>query len=199
MSENNGDPFAEAARQFTQGQNQFQKMWTDFASKMGMAGVSFSPDTTPPDAARAMRSTFFKAWSEYCEQYMRSPEFLDSWKKAMDGAIQFRRQMNQSLGQMHHDFGGTSRQDVDHLMQSMTHLERRLVDSQERAAASVEKMAKSIAALEEKLAAAEKNRAAAPAAKSKRTPKRKAVKKTAAKKKTAKKKAPKKKVSKKRT
>ena len=96
MSDNNGDPFAEATRQFTQGQSQFLKMWTDFAGKMGGAGVSFSPESTPPDVAKEMRATFFKALSEYCDQYMRSPAFLDSWKKAMDGAIDFRRQMNES-------------------------------------------------------------------------------------------------------
>ena len=157
MSDNNGDPFAEATRQFTQGQNQFLKMWTDFAGKMATAGVSFSPEATPPDAARDMRSAFFKAWSEHCEQYMRSPEFLDSWKKAMDGAIEFRREMNQSLGRMHHEFGGTSRQDVDHLMQAMSHLERRLVDNQERATQTIEQLADRLEALEKKLAAIEKS------------------------------------------
>ncbi len=45
MSDNEDDPFAEAAKRFTEGQNQFAKLWTDFATQMGTAGVSFSPDS----------------------------------------------------------------------------------------------------------------------------------------------------------
>ena len=159
MAENNGNPFADATRQFTESQNQFMKMWTDFAGKMGGAGVSFSPESTPPDVAKEMRATFFKALSEYCDQYMRSPAFLDSWKKAMDGAIDFRRQMNESMGKMHHDFQGTSRQDIDQLMVALTHLERRLVDNIERSGSRVDEMADRMDTLEKKLNGFEKAKA----------------------------------------
>lgn len=161
MAENNANPFADTTRQFTEGQNQFLKMWTDFAGKMANAGVAFSPESTPPDSARQMRSAFFKAWTDYCEEYMRSPEFLESWKKAMGSAIQFRRQMNQSLGQLQHEFQGTSRQDIDQLMMAMTHLERRLVDNVERAADRVDELGARIEALEEKIAGLEHNGGAA--------------------------------------
>lgn len=151
MSEN-ANPFADATRQFTEGQNQFLKMWTDFAGKMGTAGMSFSPQSTPPDAAKQMRAAFLQAWTDYCEEYMRSPEFLESWKKVMDSSIQLRRQMNQSLGQMQHEMGGTSRQDVDQLMIAMTHLERRLVDTLERSCEQVGELGDRIDALEKKVA-----------------------------------------------
>lgn len=147
---NNNDPFTEATKQFTQGQNQFMKMWTDFAGKMSAAGTSFSPESTPPDAARQMRSAFFDAWTDYCKEYMRSPEFLDSMKKGMDGAIEFRRQMNQSLGQMHHDLGGSSRQDVDQLMMALSHIEKRFVDNLERVGDRLGAMEKKISSLEKK-------------------------------------------------
>ena len=154
MSDETPDPFSEATRQFTEGQNQFARMWTDFAGKMASSGFSFSPESTPPESAKEMRATFFKAWSEYCDQYMRSPEFLESWKKAMDGAIQFRQQMNESLGRLHHEFQGTSRQDIDHLMQALSHLERRLVANHERSAQQIEEMAERIKELEQQLARA---------------------------------------------
>ena len=147
-------PFVDATKQFTDGQNQFLKMWAEFAGKMGNAGFSFPPDSTPPDTAKEMRNTFFKAWTDYCNRYMQSPEFLESWKKAMDGAIQFRRQMNESLGRMHHEFGGTSRQDIDHMMQAMSHLERRLIANQERSAQQLEEMSGKIKDLEKQLAKA---------------------------------------------
>jgi hypothetical protein len=152
MANEEWGPFADAARQFTEGQNQFARMWSDFAGKMGSAGMAFSPDSTPPDAARQMRAAFLKAWSEQCEQFMRSSEFLDSWKKVMDGAIQLRRQMNESLGRMQHEMGGTSRQDVDHLMMAMSHLERRLVDNLERGTERMDELALRIEALERQLA-----------------------------------------------
>lgn len=151
MAENDWNPFADATRQFTDGQNQFMRMWNDFAGKMGAAGTSFSPDSTPPDAAKQMRAAFLKAWSEHCDDYMRSSEFLDSWKKTMDAAIQWRRQMNESMGRMQHELGGTSRQDVDQLMMAMSHLERRLVDNLERGAERIDELAGRIEAIERRL------------------------------------------------
>lgn len=151
MAENDWNPFADATRQFTEGQNQFTRMWTDFAGKMGAAGMSFTPESTPPDAAKQMRAAFLKAWSEHCDEYMRSSEFLDSWKKTMDAAIQWRRQMNESMGRMQHEMGGTSRQDVDQLMMAMSHLERRLVDNLERSAERMEDLAGRLEEVERRL------------------------------------------------
>src|SRR5262245_18445741 len=54
---------------------------------MGMPGVM------TPDAMRRMQSAFFDAMAQYAEQYMRSPQFLESMKKSMDQALEFRRQM----------------------------------------------------------------------------------------------------------
>jgi len=180
MSDNEGDPFAEAATRFAEGQNQFAKLWTDFATKMGTAGVAFSPDSTPPDAAKQMRNVFFKALAEYCDQYMRSPEFLDSWKQVMDGAIQFRRQMNEAMGKMHHEAGGSSRQDVDQMMMALSHIERRVVDTVERATDRLEEVATRVEKLEAKLAKGERKPAAkrkAPANIATAKPKKKAAKK----------------------
>ena len=99
---------------------------------------------------------------------MRSPEFLDSWKKAMDSAIQFRHQMNQALGKMHHEFQGTSRQDIDQLMMALTHLERRVVDEVDRSTKRIDEIADRIGALEEKLSVLEAGEGSAPKSKSKK-------------------------------
>lgn len=175
MSEDNSNPFADATRQFTEGQNQFHKMWTDFAGKMSASGMSFSPDSTPPDAAKQMRSAFFKAWSEYCEEYMRSPEFLKSWKKSMDASIELRKQMNESMGRMHHELGGTSRQDIDQLMMAMSHLERRLVDNVERSTEQMSVLTERIDSLEKSLTKARKTAVTAKKTAKKATPMRKAA------------------------
>jgi hypothetical protein len=117
---------------------------------------------------------------------MRSPEFLDSWKQTIDGAIQFRRQMNESLGRMHHELQGTSRQDIDQLMMALTHVERRLVDTVERVGDQLEGLAERIGSLERKAAVnAEPRRPVTAAKKASSVRKKIAAKKVAAVKKKA--------------
>ncbi|MCB1235679.1 MAG: hypothetical protein KDM91_11460 [Verrucomicrobiae bacterium] len=178
------DPISEATRRFTEGQEHFARLWTDFAGKMASAGASFSPNATPPDAARGMRSAFFDALTGYFEQYLRSPEFLDSWKQVMAGAIEFRRQLNENLGRVHHEFQGTSRQDIDQLMIALTHLERRLVDTIERAEERIDGLSARLQLLEKAVAGGASS-SPAPIAKPKPGPKKTTEKKAPAKKKSA--------------
>ena len=106
------------------------------------------PGMPTPDGARQMRTAFFRAWADYCDELMRSPEFLETMKQSMAGAVEFRRQLNESLGKMHHEFQGTSRQDVDHLMQSMAHVERRVLNAVEGLSDQLEEVNARLDALE---------------------------------------------------
>jgi len=171
------DPFENATRRMTDAQNLFAKMWSDMGSKLMDAGMSYAPGTPMPDGARQMRTAFFRAWADYCDELMRSPEFLETMKQSMAGAVEFRKQLNDSLGRMHHDFQGTSRQDVDHLMQSMVHVERRLLTAVEGLSKQLENVNQRLDALEKP--ATRKPSAKAPA-KKKAAPRKK---KSAAKKK----------------
>lgn len=117
---------------FFPGADMFTRAWSDFASQMMKAGVAFTPDSAPPQAAKEIRSAMFKAWGDYCDQFMRSPEFLDMMKQSLSVSVQARKQLNDFLGQVQHDFQGASRQDVDQLMLSFRRLERRIVDEMER-------------------------------------------------------------------
>jgi hypothetical protein len=114
------------------GMDAFAKMWSDFAAKMAAAGVAFTPGAAPPDASRQVRAAMFKAMGEACDEFMRSPQFQEMMKQSLNNSIQFRKQLNDFLGRMQHEFQGTSRQDVDSLMQVMEHVERRVTDSFER-------------------------------------------------------------------
>lgn len=58
------------------------------------AGMSFVPT---PDMVRKMQSAWYDAMSEYAEQYMRSPQFLESMKKSMDQAVQMRQQVEEFM------------------------------------------------------------------------------------------------------
>ncbi len=145
---NEADPFEDMSRRMTDAQNLFTKMWTDMGSKLMDAGMASPPGMPTPDGARQMRTAFFRAWSDYCDELMRSPEFLETMKQSMAGAVEFRRQLNESLGKMHHEFQGTSRQDVDHLMQSMAHVERRVLNAVEGLADRLEEVNARLDALE---------------------------------------------------
>jgi uncharacterized protein (DUF2267 family) len=110
------------------GAEKFTRLWYDLAASMANAGMSTAGED-PPEVAKQMRSAFLKAMSDYCDEYMRSPEFLEGMREAMDRSIELRRELNEFMGRLHHEFQGTSRQDVDHIMQAIRHVETRMLDS----------------------------------------------------------------------
>ena len=114
------------------GADAFTKIWGDFANKMGAAGVAFAGGATVPDGSRQVRTAMFKAMSETCDEFMRAPQFQDMMKQSLSASIQSRKQLNDFLGRIHHEFQGVSRQDVDQLMEVIGHVERRVTDSVER-------------------------------------------------------------------
>jgi hypothetical protein len=135
---------------FDAGQAMF-RMWSDFMTKMAAAPSSISAASTPPDAAREVRSAILNAWSEYWQQFMRSKEFLETLKQSTDSAVQTRKQFNEWLGQFQHEFQGVSRQDIDQLMRMMRHVEQRSVDGLERVVDQLERVADRLEALEKRL------------------------------------------------
>jgi len=106
----------------------FQKIWLETFNKMAQAGFSFSPEAAPPDVLRQMRSGIFQALAKSWEEFMRSPQFLDSMKAMMENAIAFRKMSNDLLTQARHSIQGPARSDIDDLMQAIHHLETRILD-----------------------------------------------------------------------
>ena len=130
----------------------FVRMWADFASRMAAAGMSYQPDSTPPQMTREMRDAMLNAMGEQCNQFMRSPQFLEMIKQSMRASIDMRKQMNDFLGRMHHDMQGASRQDVDQIMLSLRHLEHRIVDTVDRVDERLDAITQRLDALEAKMA-----------------------------------------------
>ena len=130
----------EADDAFSSGADAFTKMWGDFANKMGAAGLPFAREATGSDASRQVRTAMFKAMSEACDEFMRAPQFQDMMKQSLSASIQFRKQLNDFLGRIHHEFQGTSRQDVDQLMEVIGHVERRVTDSFERLSSRLDEL-----------------------------------------------------------
>lgn len=66
----------------------------------GMPGMMPGPDASAfmtPEAVRRMQGAFLEAMAQYAEQYLRTPEFLESMKRSMEQAVQFRQQMDDFL------------------------------------------------------------------------------------------------------
>jgi len=110
----------------------FGQMWADFIKRSADAGFSFKPDAPPPEAARSVRDATLKAWAQWWDEYLRSPQFVQTMKQSMDAAIQARKQMNDWMGKAQHEMGGASRQDIDQLMLTLRHVEQRIADAAER-------------------------------------------------------------------
>lgn len=119
--DNPADKGAEMAQLFT-------RAWMNMASQMMTAGLSFSPDSPPPEAARQVRSAMFDAMGRCYDEFVRSPQFLESMRQAVDSAVLMRKQFNDFLTRVHHETQGTSRSDIDNLMVTLRHMESRLLD-----------------------------------------------------------------------
>ena len=107
---------------------QFFEMWADLASRMATAGMSISPDTPPPKAARQIRSAVFEAMSQYADQFMRSPQFLEFARSSLDTSLQMREQFNESLTKLRHELQGVARQDVESVLAGVHQMEHRVLD-----------------------------------------------------------------------
>jgi len=170
MDEGNNHHYAtEAAELFT-------KAWTDFAAQVAQLGVvGARGEQMPPDVARQMRTAYFQSMSRYCDEFMRSPQFLGMMKQSLDASIAARKQLNDFLGRMHHEFQGTSRQDIDQLMLAMHHVEQRVADGFDRLTTTLDRLNDRLEALEQRTGdSAPPAEPAAPAS-SPRTPARKAT------------------------
>lgn len=148
MSDDGGKSH-DAGDAFSPGADPFTKMWGDFASKIGATGLAFAPEGPFSDASRQVRTAMFKAMSEACDEFMRTPQFQDMMKQSLSASIQFRKQLNEYLGRMHHEFQGTSRQDVDQLMEVIGHVERRITDSVERLSSRVDQLSARLQRMEQ--------------------------------------------------
>lgn len=135
--------------QFLPGADLFLRMWTEFAEKM-VAASTPNAGNSFPDLTRQLRSTMFKTWSDYWDQAMRSPQFLDGMKQSMNSALEARKLFNDFWGRVQHEFQAASRQDIDQIMLGLQHLERRIVDSSDRLASQIRQLRRRLEALEKR-------------------------------------------------
>jgi hypothetical protein len=106
----------------------FQKMCLDNFSKAIQAAFTFTPGSAPPEILRDIRTGIFRALSESWDEYMRSPQFLNTLKQWTDNAIAFRKVSDEILGRARNELQAPSRNDLDNVILAVRHLEKRLLD-----------------------------------------------------------------------
>jgi hypothetical protein len=106
----------------------FQQIWSDTFNKMLQLGVTFSPESAPPEFVRQMRSSIFQAMAQSWDEFLRSPQFLDGMKQWMESAIAFRQMSNDVLTRAKESMQTVGRTDVDAILQAIRHMEQRLND-----------------------------------------------------------------------
>jgi hypothetical protein len=118
----------------------FQKIWLDSISKLLNTAFTFGGDSPPPEILREIRSGVFSALAKSWEEFMRSPQFLDSMKQWMDNAIAFRKMSNDFMATARNEMQATSRDDVDTVMLAVRHMEKRLLDRIEELSTQVHEL-----------------------------------------------------------
>jgi len=106
----------------------FQKMCLDNFSKAIQAAFSFTPGSAPPEIMREVRTGIFRALSESWDEYLRSPQFLNTLRQWTDNAISFRKVSDELLGRARNDLQAPSRNDIDNVILAVRHMEKRLLD-----------------------------------------------------------------------
>jgi hypothetical protein len=115
----------------------FQKIWMDSMSKVMQTAFTFGNNSPPPDVLKQIRGGIFQALAQSWEEFMRSPEFLESMKQWMDTAINFRRMSNDFMAKVRNEIQAPSRDDIDTVMLTVRHMEKRLLDRVEDLAAQI--------------------------------------------------------------
>jgi hypothetical protein len=130
MNENNFERAAEQAAAF-------QKIWMDTMSKTFQASFANAPNSPPPEILRQMRAGIFQALAGSWDEFMRSPQFLDSIKQWMENAINFRKISNDFLARARNEMQAPARDDIDSILLNIRHLEKRVLDRLDELAAEV--------------------------------------------------------------
>lgn len=110
----------------------FSQFWTDFFGRMGQAPEAARAAMPSPDASnemvKQMQRVFFDAMAKYCEDYMRSEQFLTMMKQTMDRSLAFKQQLDQFLGQAQKGMQAPARADIDDLAGTLLKIEERVLD-----------------------------------------------------------------------
>ncbi|HKQ46768.1 MAG TPA: hypothetical protein VJZ71_01725 [Phycisphaerae bacterium] len=125
----------------------FSQFWGDFFSRVGMSPASAAAPQTPSpskEAVQQMQRVFFDALAKYCDDFMRSEQFLKMMKETMDRSLAFKQQVDQFLANLQRGMQSPAKADMDDLGGLLRSIEERVLSR--------------LSALEDKVAAVEETR-----------------------------------------
>jgi hypothetical protein len=94
---------------------------------------------------KQMRQAFFDAWAQYCDEFMRSDAYLQAMKKAMDGALAFKQQVNDFLTKALHESQVPARSDTDSILLVLRSLEERMLARMDEITRRVDSLSREVA------------------------------------------------------
>jgi len=128
----------------------FSRFWLDLMSKMSTAGfgptVATPPGPSQADALKHMRQAFFDAWAHHCDEFLRSPAFLEAMKKSMDNALAFKQQLNEFMTKALHEQQMPARSDTDSILLVLRSLEDRVLKRIDELSQRVERLESRVSA-----------------------------------------------------
>jgi uncharacterized protein (DUF2267 family) len=127
------DNFAKTAEQVAA----FQKIWTESMTSMMQTAFGMAPNSAPPEVLRQIRSGLFQALAQSWDEFMRSPQFLESMRQWMDTAVNFRKMTNDFMARVRNELQAPSREDMDAVMLNVRHMEKRLLDRVEELSSQI--------------------------------------------------------------
>lgn len=147
------------------------QFWTDMFSRMNVpqAGAGAGP-SMPHESQKQMQRIFFDAMAKFCDDYMRSEQFLQMMKESMDRSLAFKQQVDSFLTQLYRGAQAPAKADVDDISGLLRSIEANVLDR--------------LSSLESKVAAVEDQRRtgrSAGASRAQRPPRRGKMKSTGAK------------------
>ena len=110
----------------TEAATDFLKGWAESFSRILQSASNFTPDNLPPEILRQIRAGIFQALAKSWEEFLRSPQFLESMKQMMDNAVAFRQMSGDFFTTIRRETQGVNREDVDKILLAVHELETRL-------------------------------------------------------------------------
>ena len=137
--------------------SEMMRHWIEMVSEATAACQKWAVNQISPETMRQTRANVLKMWSEYWEQLLRSSSFLGAEKQCMTGNLEFRKQMHEFLGLLHHEMQLATAQDIDQLMRTLRRMGEDQQEQCEQICQRLDKLATQVDALAQRFGKAETN------------------------------------------
>src|SRR5262245_3737029 len=101
----------------------FQKIWMEAFSRMAQTAFASNSDSARRDMLLQMLAWIFQSMARSWNEYLRSPQFLETMKQWMDNAVLFRKMTEDLLTKARHEMQDISREDINAIMLTVRHME----------------------------------------------------------------------------